>query len=155
MGQRSNVTVTETAFEVDRPAIIDETIDGEVVAVDLHRGSYYSIRGGGVEIWHALTAPTTPGAIASRIIARSGQAEPEVTAAVERFISELHTHGLLRAADQAVADDPRGGEPAGPEAPGGGFEPPQLEKFTDMEDLLLLDPVHDVDGRGWPHPAPS
>jgi hypothetical protein len=43
--------------------------------------------------------------------------------------------------------DATAGEPAA-------FEPPLLEKFTDMEDLLLLDPVHEVDGRGWPHPAP-
>lgn len=26
-----------------------------------------------------------------------------------------------------------------------------LEKFTDMEDLLLLDPIHEVDvAAGWP-----
>jgi hypothetical protein len=28
-----------------------------------------------------------------------------------------------------------------------------FERFTDMGDLLLLDPVHDVeDEKGWPHP---
>ena len=27
-----------------------------------------------------------------------------------------------------------------------------IEKFTDMEDLLVLDPIHDIDldGSGWP-----
>jgi hypothetical protein len=27
-----------------------------------------------------------------------------------------------------------------------------LEVFTDMEDLLLLDPIHDVGDAGWPMP---
>jgi hypothetical protein len=31
------------------------------------------------------------------------------------------------------------------------FQPPLFEKFTDMEAMLLLDPVHDVDDEGWPH----
>ena len=33
----------------------------------------------------------------------------------------------------------------------GPFVPPTLEKYTDMQDLVLLDPVHEVDERGWPH----
>ena len=32
---------------------------------------------------------------------------------------------------------------------------PALERFTDMEDLLLLDPVHDVEEMGWPHVNPN
>jgi hypothetical protein len=31
------------------------------------------------------------------------------------------------------------------------FEPPILEKYVDMQDLLLLDPIHEVDERGWPN----
>ena len=30
------------------------------------------------------------------------------------------------------------------------YEHPVLQKYTDMEDLLLLDPIHDVDEAGWP-----
>ena len=30
------------------------------------------------------------------------------------------------------------------------FEEPKLEKYSDMEDLLLLDPIHDVEDEGWP-----
>jgi hypothetical protein len=25
-----------------------------------------------------------------------------------------------------------------------------LNKYTDMQDLLLLDPIHEVDAAGWP-----
>ena len=35
------------------------------------------------------------------------------------------------------------------------FEMPVLHKYTDMEDLLLLDPIHEVDETGWPAKAPE
>jgi len=30
------------------------------------------------------------------------------------------------------------------------YAPPVLETFSDMQDLLLLDPIHEVDDAGWP-----
>jgi hypothetical protein len=138
-------------IQVNRPAVIDETIDGEVVIVDLQRGSYYSIRGAGVDIWRVLTEPTTPEGVVTHIASQFGRLETDIAATVKRFVSELDGHGLLKPADEEATSVPTADPPAG-EPPT--FEPPSLEKFTDMEDLLLLDPVHEVDGRGWPHPEP-
>jgi hypothetical protein len=33
---------------------------------------------------------------------------------------------------------------------GAAFQPPTLRKYTDMQDLLLIDPIHEVDDLGWP-----
>jgi len=137
-------------IQVNRPTIIDETIDNEVVVVDLGRGSYYSIRGAGVDIWRALTEPTTPAAVVTSIAIRFGRSEADIGPSVDEFVSQLDSHSLLRPADDDAASVPRADLPPGEPLT---FEPPLLEKFTDMEDLLLLDPVHEVDGRGWPHPA--
>jgi hypothetical protein len=30
------------------------------------------------------------------------------------------------------------------------FEIPKVESYSDMQEMLLSDPVHDVDQRGWP-----
>ena len=37
------------------------------------------------------------------------------------------------------------------------FEKCGLTKYTDMQELLLLDPIHEVDATGWPEiePKPS
>jgi hypothetical protein len=33
------------------------------------------------------------------------------------------------------------------------FQPPVLESYSDMQDILLLDPIHEVDDKaGWPNP---
>ena len=33
------------------------------------------------------------------------------------------------------------------------YESPQLEQYSDMSELLLLDPIHEVDEQGWPKRA--
>jgi hypothetical protein len=35
------------------------------------------------------------------------------------------------------------------------FNLPLLHKYSDMQELLLLDPIHDVDDAGWPKPNPD
>ena len=36
------------------------------------------------------------------------------------------------------------------DAPKPAFDPPRLEKYSDMQDYLLIDPIHEVDEPGWP-----
>jgi hypothetical protein len=35
------------------------------------------------------------------------------------------------------------------------FPAPVLNKFTDMQMLLLIDPIHDVSQKGWPQLKPT
>ena len=44
---------------------------------------------------------------------------------------------------------------AGSETEKPSFEAPILHKYTDMQDLLLLDPIHEVDEAGWPVARPA
>jgi hypothetical protein len=69
---------------------------------------------------------------------------------VANFVTELIAEGLV-----VEASDRERGELPALDVGDGRLDVPLIEKFTDMEDLLLLDPVHDVDARGWPHAAPG
>ena len=31
------------------------------------------------------------------------------------------------------------------------YNPPELTVFNDMQELLLLDPIHEISEQGWPH----
>lgn len=77
-----------------------------------------------------------------------------IAAGVQQLVAELQAEDLIVPAAQPAA------AALSPLAPENGqrprFQPPVLEKFTDMADLLLLDPIHEVDEMGgWPHPAPA
>ena len=64
---------------------------------------------------------------------------------VERLISRRTSSPTNQPANAA----PVGQSPALEIEP---FQPPVFERFTDMEDLLLMDPVHEAeDEKGWPH----
>ena len=45
--------------------------------------------------------------------------------------------------------------PAPVSVAGVAYTEPSLSVFSDMQDLLLLDPIHDVSEAGWPMPKPA
>jgi hypothetical protein len=74
----------------------------------------------------------------------SAGANPPMAAAIETFASQAIKEGLLRSADVA----PKSLTPPVFSSDG---PLPELEIYQDMQNLLLLDPVHDVDEQhGWP-----
>jgi Coenzyme PQQ synthesis protein D (PqqD) len=137
-------------FEVSRPEVVGSIVDGEVVAINLDTGSYYNISGAGTDIWSSVERPASAEELTARLAHRYDARGDEIAPAVIRFMEELLAEGLIRPAET----DGTHAEPTAGDLPSDGqaaFSPPVLEKFTDMEDLLLVDPVHDVTERGWPH----
>jgi hypothetical protein len=137
-------------FEVSRPEVVGSVVDGEVVAINLDTGSYYNIAGAGTDVWVAVERAASAQEVTARLADRYDVPVDELGGAVTRFMEELHAEGLIRpAVDEAPSAEPSAGDlPSDRRA---AFSPPVLEKFTEMEDLLLMDPVHDVTDRGWPH----
>lgn len=145
----------EGGLRVNSPHVIHETIDGEVIVINLASGNYYSVKGSGAEIWDVIES--SPGAdestIAAAAAARFGRSPEEVAPDIADFLEALQREELVAATANGtrVPPAPTNGTADGSRA----FEPPLLEKYTDMQDLVLLDPVHEVDGAGWPHPKPD
>ncbi len=117
-------------YRIRTPHVVHETVDGEVVAIDFDTGSYYSLRGPAEVVWSALGDESRPVDAVADAVAR----EPAEVAA---FLDQLVGEGLVE----------RNGTPAD----GTDAGPMTFEKFSDMEELILLDPVHDVSEAGWPN----
>jgi len=134
--------------------VIHEIIDGEVIIINLGTGTYYSLKGSAAHIWELIQQPAGVHRLdlIEALAARFESSHSELEAAVTPFLAELGNEGLVTWTEQA----PGRGPDAAPVASNGhegeryGFTPPALEKFTDMQDLVLLDPVHEVDQTGWP-----
>jgi Coenzyme PQQ synthesis protein D (PqqD) len=138
-------------YRVASPRVMYETIEGEVIVIDLSTGSYYSLQSSGAEIWHALERGLPEDEIADAVAVRYDGAPAEITAAVADLLHELREEGLIESSNGAEAPPVETSPPPQDGRPRERFEPPVLEKHTDMQDLILLDPVHEVDARGWPH----
>ncbi len=129
-------------YTINALRIVHELIDGEVVAIDFDTGNYYSMNGTAAQIWEILTC-----GISSDMFNEIFKKE-----SVSIFLESLLTEGLI-----VLESTP-------PENPDDlnsllkeyqmsqDFQPPVFEKHTDMQHLLLLDPIHDVNEQGWPIP---
>jgi hypothetical protein len=131
------------------PEIVHETVDGEVIAIDLVSGSYYSLAGSGPAVWEVLSSGASEAEIGAVLASRFEADGETIAGAVSVLVGELRESNLI------VADDQPG--EATPIASGSGekapFEAPRLERYTDMKDYFLLDPIHEVATAGWPRPA--
>lgn len=133
-------------YRVNTPNVTHQVIDGEAIMINLDKGHYYSLEGAGAEIWTLLGSNATAEEIAAALEVRHGESPGRIATAVSALIQQLRDEELIVPCQQAAA------EPATlPDATQGrAFEPPILNKYVDMEDLLLLDPIHEVDDAGWP-----
>jgi Coenzyme PQQ synthesis protein D (PqqD) len=135
---------------VGGPSVVHETIEGEVIIVNLDKGLYFSTDGVGACIWAMIVAGRTADEIL--LWAKDAlDAGHEVAADVAEFLDDLRENELVR----VIAETPEGGDFDLPAAPAT-YAKPTLHVYADMEELLLLDPIHDVsDDAGWPHAAPE
>lgn len=139
-------------FRINQPAVIAEVIDDEAIIVNLDSGAYYSLRGSACKIWELLVQQMTAADVATLMAEHYAGAPDAIQKGVETLLVQLLDEELLvPAAAPASSAPPPVAARTVSERPA--FQPPVLEKFTDMADLLLLDPIHDVDAEGWPHAA--
>jgi coenzyme PQQ synthesis protein D (PqqD) len=138
-------------FTVPNPPIAFESFGDEAVIVHLERGTYYSVRGPAFAAWTLVSAGVAVGAIVDGLAATYDAPASEIEAAVTALIAELEREGLIVPGAGAAPSPPVASAPVAPPARQP-FERPVLEKFTDVQELLALDPIHDVDGTGWPQP---
>jgi hypothetical protein len=133
------------SYGIDPQKIVHETIDGEVILIHLQTGNYYSLGGSGAAIWSLLAAGATEDEVVSTLRLWYEADPGAIEEAVESLVSQLVTEELLE--DGAP---PRVAPPAQLNGERVAFAPPALEKYTDMQDFLLVDPIHEVGETGWP-----
>ncbi len=140
--------MSEQRLRIDTENVVHETVDGELIAIDLSGGSYYSLSGSGPAIWALLLGGATEAEICAAL-ALTHEGEPE---AIRAEVADL-LEKLLES-ELAVPGDGTGRvQSLDAPAEKAAFEPPKLERYTDMKDYFLLDPIHEVDTAGWPRPA--
>lgn len=119
--------------------IIHQLLDDEVIVANLDAGIYYSIRGAGSCIWQLLLAGYTVDSIEALFVEQYGPI-PSISPFVERLADEKLLVPKERAAFSPITL-------SWPES----FVLPTLERYDEMKNLLMLDPIHEVDEQGWPH----
>ena len=147
--------LSDTFLRTNSPGVIGEVLDGEAIIVNLDTGAYFSLDGAGALVWQAAQAGVTLADAISLAAARYEGDLQQVAVDITALFQELLSEGLV------VTAEPSEGTVSArlpvPSLVGNEttlFSKPVLQKYTDMADLLLLDPIHEVGDEGWPQPAP-
>ncbi len=133
-----------SSYEICSPSVIAEDFDGDIVILNLDDGRYFNLRGAGPNVWNTLMA----GATAQSIVDSVGQSRPDWVDSTNRFLCRLHELKLIRTVSAVAATTVAmpidwNSLPAG--------DQPEIEVFDDLAQLILADPIHDVDAEaGWP-----
>jgi hypothetical protein len=144
--------------------VVSEVIDGEAVIMDLRNGHYFSARQQAAPVWQSIVSGQSDAEILDRL---SGEFDADLDylrAQLDTYIETLIDHALIvvdvaggDVAGQDVAGQDAAGDTSAAIARGQRpFPPLVLEAFQDMEELLLLDPIHEVEEEtGWPVRKPG
>lgn len=142
--------MSEIRFRINAENVVHETVDGEVIAIDLDNGSYYSLAGSAPAIWELLARGVTEPEVCEALGVKFDADAETIRGEVSTLIEKLRESGLVVSTEDAPGEPVAGAGEDGPKAP---FEPARVERYTDMKDYFLLDPIHEVDTAGWPRPA--
>jgi hypothetical protein len=132
------MNTTDCSFLIRQPQVVHDFFPDEVVILDLDSGCYFSARGSACKVWQWIVDGLSLAQMEALI-------REEDRAALRTFVSQLAAENLI--SQGAVA--------ATREAPASlmSLVDLKLEKSNDMQDLLMLDPIHEVDETGWPRAA--
>ncbi len=130
-----------TAFGMRDPDVASEDFDGEYVVLDLASGKYFSLLEGAAVVWRGILAGHT----LETLCAELPRDDPR-RSDVAQLIDALLEHHLIVPTDPAT-EPPKEIAAQLASRPG----PFQVDMFDDLADLLVADPIHDVDPEtGWP-----
>lgn len=136
---------------INSPSVISEILDGELVIMNRLSGKYHTSAGTGPLIWLCIERGMSRPAILKAMAGACSVGEDRIAPDLDAFVEELVSQGLIcNATGEQVAAEP---EP--PALSRTAYEGPELSSYSDMQDLLLLDPIHDVSEEGWPARPPS
>jgi hypothetical protein len=143
-------------FRVNTPTVTHETIDGEAVIINLDSGNYYSLLEVGSFIWGLVEKGASASEVQNLVLQTYQGNATDIDRGVQELLAQLQQENLIVPVDGAGEGfDLTQEGPSNNNHEKLSFNPPSLHKYSDMQELLLLDPIHDVDDAGWPKPNPD
>lgn len=132
-------------YKLNEEKMFFDIADGQAVVINFVTGMYYGTGMLGSVVLERLVKGNAPEKIAAAVKALPG-CPADMDGRVEAFVSQLLEKEILVPGETV----PGGDGPIDVKAAADGFEL-TLDEFAEVQDLILADPVHDVDvEQGWP-----
>ena len=133
--------ITKQSYKVAGPDIVFEQFDGDLVVLNLGTGQYFGFNAAAAAVWTVLLAGIQPGQMVECGLELSSLGSfVERLMALELIVPDPQGSGTLTDAFRSLLTTDA--------------SPPTVETYDDLADLIVADPIHDVDQQtGWPRLA--
>lgn len=135
-------------YAINDSKVISETLEGETIIINLENGNYYSLNTTASVVWEMIVGKRTVDDMVGRIMGEYEVARQAAAEAVATFVEYLTQDNLIvETTEEEVSEiEVAPATPVTKQA----FVAPFATRYEDMQQMLLADPIHDVDVQGWP-----
>lgn len=137
-------------YAIHYPNVVADDFDNDTVVVNLDTGTYFNLRKGASTLWELLVSGVDTEILVQTLVEHADIDASAFQTRLQQFITELADHGLIT---PGVGDATEFPQDRVASLSGISLDDIVLEVYSDLQDILLLDPVHDVGPDGWPRAA--
>jgi len=135
-------------FVINTAHVSSEIFGEEAVIVNFMTGKYFGMTGSAPVIWKLFESPVSHDDVMASFSGLNGLSN-EIKQQMQTFMDILLQENLIVDAGESDTGNPE------PEAISLNSDvlqiPPIIEIFDDLQELIVLDPIHDADPEhGWP-----
>jgi hypothetical protein len=138
-------------YSINRDKIIFEKFDDEIVLINLENGNYFSIRQVAQIIWELIEKGLDRSSVISTIAKIYNTTFDKIEDDLTEFIEELLKESLINLTESTNKNFDSIVRCETFEKQNMPYSKPVIEIYSEMQDLILLDPIHEVDDTGWPN----
>lgn len=136
------------AYQLNTQTFASQVFAEEVIVLDVNQGTYFALSGNAPQAWPGLVSGEAIPNVAAGIAVHTGQEPGKVEADLSAFVVAM--------VEEKVLIPLGAGQPAQALASEEEYLSDYLgfvwDKHSDLDELLVLDPIHDVSPeKGWPH----
>ena len=136
----------KSEFTINTSSVVFERLNGEVIIISNQNGKYYSLGYTASDIWYLIQTSVSSSLWLKNLADYYQEIPDSAEDEVKKFVDDLLSENLIKSSEAAfgelqllLEDNPRGK-----------WSCPELLIFDDLQDLLLVDPIHDTGEEGWP-----
>lgn len=128
-------------IQIEKSVTDFEDFGDEIVIIDSRNGVFYALKGRAMVLWRALGN----GLLSETIEVEVKKLELEESSVLNAMLCSFLESGILESSVKSGPFEPTEMEGWSTAKPAG------FERNADFDDLIKLDPLHDVGDKGWPY----
>lgn len=139
-------------YAINKSKVIYEVLNTEAIIINFNTGDYFALPHISKLIWQLLERNISTFNMTQLFSAYFKCDENRVLTDITQFLDQLEQEGLIVAYDGGAQQECNELEDIiGKDCRHWEYDSPAVQKYTDVQSLLTIDPIHDVSDAGWPN----